>query len=68
MVALVEPPFQVLARSSLPVFVAPHVFAIGVVGLLLLRRYGYVPMLWFRVVYYLLWHVAWGEARLRLLF
>ena len=41
---------------------------IGLVQLTLLRRYGYLPMLWFRVCYYLLWHVLWGEARLQLLF
>gem|GEM_PF-6781297 len=38
------------------------------VQLILLRRYGYLSMIWFRVFYYLLWHVLWGEARLALLF
>jgi hypothetical protein len=46
----------------------PHVYVLGVVHLILLRRYGYLPMLWFRVCYYLLWHVLWGAARLPLLF
>ena len=66
--ALVEPFAQVLLGSALPIFTAGHVFLIGVVQLLLLRRYGYLPMLWFRLGYYLLWHILWGEARLALLF
>ena len=66
--AAVEPVSQVVLGSALPGFVVPHVYAIGVVQLMLLRRYGYVPMLWFRLCYYLLWHVLWGAARLELLF
>jgi hypothetical protein len=54
--------------SALPAFVAPHVFLFGLVQLCLLRRYGYLPMLWFRLGYYLLWHLLWGAARLELLF
>jgi hypothetical protein len=36
--------------------------------MLLLRRFGYVPMVAFRLFYYLAWHVLWGQARLGLLF
>ena len=63
-----EPVAQLALGSALPAFVVPHVFVFGLVQLVLLRRYGYVPMLWFRLVYYLLWHVLWGAARLSLLF
>jgi hypothetical protein len=67
-VAAVEPAVQVMLGTALPGFTLLHVYAIGVFELLLLRRYGYLPMLWFRVSYYLLWHVLWGAARLPLLF
>lgn len=67
-VAAVEPVVQLALRTALPGFTFLHVYAIGVVQLLLLRRYGYVPMLWFRLSYYLLWHLLWGAARLPLLF
>ena len=67
-VAAVEPVAQVALGSALPGFVVPHVFVFGVVQLALLRRYGYLPMLWFRLCYYLLWHLLWGAARLELLF
>lgn len=66
--ALVEPVAQAVLGSGLLPFVVPHVFLIGVVELLLLRRFGYVPMVAFRLLYYLAWHVLWGHARLGLLF
>ena len=66
--AAIEPVSQVALGSVLPAFVVPHVYLIGVTELILLRRYGYLPMLWFRLCYYLLWHVLWGAARLELLF
>lgn len=66
--AAVEPLVQVALGSALPAFVMPHVFLLGLVQLALLRRYGYLPMLWFRLCYYLLWHLLWGRARLELLF
>ena len=66
--AAVEPVAQAVLGSGLLPFVVPHVFLIGVVQLLLLRRFGYLPMVAFRLLYYLAWHVLWGHARLELLF
>ncbi len=67
-VAAVEPAVQVALGTALPGFTAVHVYLIGLVQLALLRRYGYVPMLWFRLCYYLWWHILWGAARLELRF
>jgi hypothetical protein len=66
--ASAEPVAQVALGSAQRAFVVPHVFIIGVVQLLLLRRCGYLSMLCFRVSYYVIWHVLWGRARLALLF
>ncbi len=66
--AAVEPAVQVALGTGLPAFTVVHVYIIGLVQLALLRRYGYPPMLWFRLAYYLLWHILWGAARLELLF
>ncbi len=66
--AAVEPVAQAVLGSGLLPFVVPHVFLIGVVEMLLLRRFGYLPMVAFRLLYYLVWHVLWGHARLELLF
>lgn len=60
--AAVEPSVQVALGSAHRAFVVPHVFIIGVVQLQLLRRYGALPMLWFRVSDYLLWHVLMGAG------
>ena len=66
--AAVEPVAQAALGSALLPFVVPLVLLIGVVEMLLLRRFGYVPLVAFRLLYYLTWHVLWGQARLGLLF
>ncbi len=72
--ALLEPAFQVhtgLSQGSPPVlnaYVGVHVFAFNLLQLAVFRRYGFVSMVAFRLVYYLWWHIAWGYLRLQLLF
>jgi hypothetical protein len=82
LVSLLEPSFQVLAAmSERPVVGAPHpydarvaafdglhVWAINIGQLAVFRRYDFVSMWTFRLVYYVIWHVVWGELRLRMLF
>lgn len=72
MAALVEPTFQVVlaADGSLPlqVFTALHLLAFNVTQLLLFRRYDFLTMFSLRLAYYACWHLAWGAARLELLF
>jgi hypothetical protein len=41
---------------------------INLVQLTLFRRYDFLTMYAFRLVYYLVWHVAWGHLRLQVLF
>lgn len=82
LVSLLEPSFQVLAAvSERPVVGAPqaydprvvaydglHVWAINICELSVFRRYDFVSMWAFRLVYYAIWHIVWGEFRLRVLF
>jgi len=49
-------------------FVGLHVFVFNVIELALFKRYDFVSMYWFRLVYYIAWHIVWGNLRLRLLF
>jgi hypothetical protein len=49
-------------------FVGAHVWLINIAQLLVFRRYGFVPMYSLRLAYYLIWHIIWGHARLRLMF
>jgi len=66
-VAAVEPCAQVALGSTMLPFVVPHVATIGAFQIALLRWAGYIPMMWFRLVYYALWHIAWGMVRPRLI-
>lgn len=73
-VALVEPVFQVSADlfeppvAPLSVFVVVHLTAFSLIQLEVLRRYGFLALFGMRMVYYAWWHLAWGYARLELLF
>lgn len=73
-VALFEAIYQVVGSSSgeispwLLAYLALHMTAFAAAGLTSLRRYGFGSMMWLRLVYYAIWHVAWGVFRLELLF
>ena len=73
-VALLEPVFQTALGFSRPVspwatgFVALHIFLLNLCQLLIFKRYDFVSMYAFRLMYYLLWHIIWGVIRLKLLF
>jgi hypothetical protein len=72
--ALVEPVFQasgIFGTGSvvaLEIFMLAHLTLFSVVLLALYRRYGFVTAFAFRLVYYLVWHILWGTARLQILF
>jgi hypothetical protein len=69
--AAAEPTFQVFFGSGSPaitIYTWAHVFAISMLQLYVFRRYDFVSMHSFRLVYYACWHVAWGVIRLDLLF
>ena len=82
LVALLEPSFQAAAAiRETPIVGAPrpydarlvaydwmHIGAINVCQLYLFRRFDFVSMWTFRVVYYVIWHVVWGHLRLGVLF
>ena len=69
-VALIEAVVQAVYATSIStsLFSAAHLMVFGVAQVWMFWRFGYTWMLGFRLVYYSLWHVAWGVARLNLLF
>lgn len=73
-VALLEPVYQAMwsASSQLPLWAAAyvvlHVFLINLTELIIFRRYDFVSMYAFRLVYYVFWHIGWGYTRLNILF
>lgn len=50
------------------VYVGLHVFAFNFLQLYVFRRYDFVSIYAFRLVYYIEWHIVWGYVRLQVLF
>ena len=69
-VALIEAALQAVYATSVgtSVFSAVHLAVFGIVQVWMFWRFGFAWMLAFRLGYYVLWHLAWGAARLQLLF
>ena len=72
-VSLLEPIYQTLGFvGKYPVwsvvYVGLHLLLFNLLQLSIFRRYDFISMYSFRLVYYLLWHVVWGHVRLGLLF
>jgi hypothetical protein len=73
-VSLIEPVFQYMFDPSigkplwLEIFDGTRLFFFSLVQLYILKRYDFISMYSFRLVYYLLWHILWGSIRLLILF
>lgn len=72
-VSLMEPVYQTLWMGEryplwAVAYVGLHVFLINLFQLLIFKRYDFIAMYSFRLVYYLFWHIGWGFFRLRVLF
>ena len=73
-VALLEPIFQTVLGFSRPyptwvtVCVFVNILLINLFQLSIFKRYDFVSMFSFRLVYYAIWHIVWGYLRLGLLF
>lgn len=74
-VASLEPTYQMMDmvtsnrfQVSAIAFVGIHIFLINFFELLIFKKQGFISMYTFRLVYYLFWHIVWGNARLELLF
>jgi hypothetical protein len=67
-----EPTFQILFGGEKLTWASAytwvHVGAIAFFQLLVFRRYDFVGMYAFRLVYYAWWHIIWGVIRLEVLF
>jgi len=71
-VAIIEPLYQVWFTNqnsiTTAVYTAIHVFLISLSQLWIFKRYDFISMYLFRMVYYFIWHILWGNLRLGLLF
>jgi len=73
-VALLEPVFQVMSMvgsNHFPIWALAmiwvNIFIFNLAQLLIFRRYDFISMYSFRLVYYLVWHIVWGSIRLLIL-
>jgi hypothetical protein len=74
-VSLLEPTYQTVFMGSSNYFplwaiaiVWINVFLFNMSQLLIFKRYDFVSMYSFRLVYYMIWHIGWGYMRIKLLF
>jgi hypothetical protein len=71
LVSLPEPIYQMgMGLSAKPfswtdVYVGLHVFTFNLLQLYVFRRYDFVSMYSFRLIYYVYWHIIWGYLRLQ---
>jgi hypothetical protein len=61
-------PVLVHMRMGSSAYVGVFVFVFTVVELYVFRRYDFMSMYAFRLVFYIWWHIMWGYLRLRWLF
>lgn len=74
-ISMAEPIYQtmdMISSKHFPIwavaFVGLHIFLINFFQLLIFKKYDFIAMYSFRLVYYLFWHIGWGYIRLFWLF
>ena len=74
-VSFIEPIYQIIAMGvsnqyslSILVHTGLNVFLINLSQLIIFKYYDFISMYFFRLVYYLFWHILWGYLRLEILF
>ncbi len=74
-VSLLEPVYQTMPMFSsnhYPIWAASivllNLFLFNLSQLFIFKRYDFISMYSFRLVYYIIWHIVWGNFRLNLLF
>jgi hypothetical protein len=74
-ISVAEPIYQTLDMVSskhFPIwavaYVGFHIFLINFFQLFIFKKYDFIAMYSFRLVYYLFWHIGWGYMRLSWLF
>lgn len=70
--ATLEPIYQTLFMTSFStwiiVLVWVNLYLFNLTQLVIFKKFDFVSMYAFRLIYYLIWHVIWGHERLTLLF
>jgi len=71
-VSIIEPVYQIQftnqSSSITVIYTSVHVFLFSITQLLIFKRFDFISMYLFRIIFYLIWHIIWGHLRLSLLF
>jgi hypothetical protein len=71
-VSILEPLYQIwftIQNSSFTIiYTGIHVFLFNLTQLLIFKRFDFISMYLFRIIFYSIWHILWGYFRLTLLF
>jgi hypothetical protein len=71
-IATLEPIYQAFAMTSYPIWaiilVWVNLYLFNLTQLIIFKQFDFTAMYVFRLIYYLIWHVLWGYARLTVLF
>jgi len=71
-VAVLEPTYQASHMSGFPIWsiiaVWTNLFLFNLTQLVIFKKYDFLSMYLARLIYYFVWHIAWGFNRLNLLF
>jgi hypothetical protein len=75
LVSIAEPLYQVIIMGmssqyspTTLIYTGFHIFLLSLSQLLIFRRYDFISMYTFRLVFYFAWHIIWGNFRLNILF
>ena len=72
MVSVLEPVYQVIFMDVYPTWskaaVGVYLFLFNLTQLFIFKKYDFISMYLFRLIFYTIWHIGWGYFRLELLF
>lgn len=72
LVATIEPTYQILPMDGYPAWSVlatwTNLYIFNLAQLYVFKKYDFTSMYAFRLVYYLIWHIVWGQMRLEWLF
>ncbi len=71
-VSIIEPIYQMYFAGQdsliIIIYTGVHVFLFSLTQLYIFKRFDFISMYLFRLVFYAIWHILWGTLRLNLLY
>jgi hypothetical protein len=71
-VSIIEPVYQIQftnqSSTITVIYTSVHIFLFSITQLIIFKRFDFISMYFFRIIFYFIWHIIWGHLRLSLLF